>query len=126
MITAVSLEVWSNQLPAVIIQATITMSSIATVDSRRTVCSDNAIRINLTRCRRGITVRPRGSRTGSPPGRSYDPGNAAVVDSDQEGLSPLQYEWRKQVRPRHFNLAAHPGELWLGPHLSGLRLGKEF
>jgi hypothetical protein len=59
-------------------------------------------------------------------GGAYDPGSAAAVDSEQGCLSPLQYEWRRQVRPRHFNLVAQLGELWVSPHRWGLRLGKEF
>jgi hypothetical protein len=51
-----------------------------------------------------------------PLGWGYDPGSAAAVDSEQGCLSPLQYEWRRQVRPCHFNLVAQLGELWVGPH----------
>jgi hypothetical protein len=44
-------------------------------------------------------------------GWTCDPGSAAAIDSEQGCLSPLQYEWRRQVRPRHFNLVAQLGEL---------------
>jgi hypothetical protein len=61
-----------------------------------------------------------------PLGWADHPGNATAVDSEQACLGPVQYEGRRQVRPPHVNLAAQLAELWVGPHLWGLRLGREF